>query len=125
MGGFHSSPMFYDHPTMPMLYQIGGHVDFFVAKLAAGACGVPVLHTESQQTLKPILFPNPTTDKVYWNSDIDWLYHVVYDITGKVVQQGALYSSEVSFQNLNAGTYILALLDDKGHRVTEKIVVSK
>jgi hypothetical protein len=124
-GGYFASSLFYQHPKVSMLTNKGGNVDFFIAKLAATDCGTPVLSNDKWESIKPKLFPNPTKNKIYWASEVDWRYFELYDIAGKTVLNGDASTSQIDCSNLSNGTYILALFDYQGRRVNEKIVVNK
>jgi len=124
-GGFHSSPMFYDHPTMPLLANVGGHADFFVAKLAASECGTPVLSNETWQGNSLQVSPNPTADKVYWDAHFSYDYYQVYDLSGKLVLQGKVDHPELSLQSLATGTYQLVLTGARGVKGSVKVMVRK
>jgi len=124
-GGFHSSPMFYDHPTMSLLYNIGGHADFFVAKLAASECGTPVLSNQTWERNNLMLYPNPTADKVYWDASFLYDYYHVYDLSGKLVLQGKVDLPELSLEALAIGTYQLVLTGARGLKGNAKIVVRR
>lgn len=60
-----------------------GESDFFVAKLSASVCGVPVVNTDSflMQNIK--LYPNPTADIINIETDEALFSYEVYDLLGK------------------------------------------
>ncbi|MBW3518102.1 T9SS type A sorting domain-containing protein [Flavobacterium sp. NKUCC04_CG] len=125
VGGHFSGSLFVDDPHVPRMTPIfySGIPDFFVAKLAAWNCGENMSTPTFKTIEEVVLYPNPTSDKVYWQSDRLWKYYEVYDLQARIVAKGHIQLQEVSLAHLASGQYILALLDYDGHKVTQKILV--
>ncbi len=68
------------------------------------------------------LFPNPTSDNfnVVFNEDLTSVNYILYDVEGRVLQQGiagnAYTGRQLTIQtsNLNAGTYLLQIVSEQG-----------
>lgn len=63
------------------------------------------------------LFPNPTTDKVclqFHMDDIANCYYDLYDILGRVIQNGTItsYQTELSFAPFAYGVYLLRIMKE-------------
>lgn len=132
VGGFHTDPLFTGHAVVPPL-EVQGHgfADFFVAKLATTECGTAVvfpdevLGTAKAQQRQAIFYPNPTTDRVYWESEVVWKYVEVYDVLGKTVLKETVQEASIGLGHLPAGTYVLALFDYNGNKTIEKVILRK
>lgn len=100
-----------------------GQTDFFIAKLENKPCGSGNLSTENFTSKRFTLYPNPTTEFVYINTDENLTTYMVYDATGKEVQQGTFEGHyKINLQSLNKGLYYIQISTAKGNTETSKIV---
>ncbi len=72
------------------------------------------------------VFPNPTKNEVFL-SNIEWIdmdiaYYNLYDQNGKLVSSNPIQSNKINLENINAGLYILELVNGI-IRFTEQIIV--
>ena len=77
--------------------------------------GVDVPHYDA--TSKVSLFPNPTSDKVYLQLNLDNTdncFYYLYDILGREIQNNNIISShtELSFAPFESGVYILRIIKE-------------
>jgi hypothetical protein len=68
------------------------------------------------------VFPNPTTDVVYLETDLNIKTVLVANMMGQVVRQINLTANNFSLQGLSTGTYILVLATNDGKRYSQRIV---
>ncbi len=74
--------------------------------------GINELHTNANQKL--IVYPNPASNllSLQYVSKIKNAHYEVYDLTGRLVLKGNLNESNtISIQSLNAGLYIIKIVD--------------
>lgn len=73
VGGHFAGPLFLDDPTVLVMNPIFnlGIPDFFMAKFAAWNCNEnPYIGTvDLKREEQVFLYPNPTSDYVFWKSD--------------------------------------------------------
>ncbi|MDV7401412.1 T9SS type A sorting domain-containing protein, partial [Arthrospira platensis SPKY1] len=96
-----------------VVYNEGGHTDFFIAKFASEPC--TPLSQESFETNSIKVYPNPAkhtlTVEVYESVNYE-----LYTITGQLVKQGKLtiLDNTIALQELPKGYYLLRIGDEKG-----------
>ena len=73
-----------------------------------GTC--PTLGVDDQNQLDISIYPNPTSDMVYFDGNYSQLKAVVYDILGKQVMKESITNS-IDISHLGNGVYILQLSD--------------
>lgn len=100
----------------------GNYTDFFIAKLASSECGTVSNEDFEKTNIK--LYPNPTTGKIYIETDEILNTYEVYNIVGQRLLRGTFISNEasISLENMSSGTYFIKLQTQKGTVVTEKII---
>lgn len=123
VGGYFTGNLFRGNSLgIPMIISTG-QADFFVAKLQANPCDSGNLSTEkfNKQTLS--LYPNPTKDKLYINTQEQLTSYTLYDLAGKKVLQGNFSSTyEIKLHSLQKGVYLVQVKTAKGNTETVKIV---
>ena len=61
------------------------------------------------------IFPNPTSEKIYFDSDLDKIQEVkVYDMSGKLILSKEKIENYLNVSQLNPGLYKLILTTEKG-----------
>ena len=101
-----------------------GEEDFFVAKLAASMCGTPV-STEEFNTIAINVFPNPTTDIVYFETDEKLTTYSVFNQNAQQVKVHTQINEtnyQMSLDGLASGTYFILLKTESGKSTTVKVV---
>lgn len=128
-GGYFRHSLFTnDETNIPTLNKVGGQIeytDFFIAKLAATACGeggTASVDTAVKQGF--MLYPNPVDDIVTYKGTEPAESYELLTMLGQTVQQGRLYNAigEISLQKIHPGTYILRFRTVSGKTFTEKII---
>ena len=66
----------------------------------------------------PHVYPNPTTDKVYWE-DTYYTSYYLYTLQGKLIAQG---ENSNSLRIPDKGIYLLYLHDGKQHHSIHKVI---
>jgi hypothetical protein len=74
--------------------------------------------------LSPVIsiYPNPTQDHVFIQSESHLLQGSVFDINGSLVKTIKAGQQSFSLKELNAGLYILVLKDENDHYTSHKII---
>lgn len=122
-GGTFAVSLFINNTTEINRLVSTGQTDFFIAKLENNPCGSGNLSTENFTVKQFILYPNPTTDYVYINTDENLTKYTVYDATGKEVQQGTFEEQYmINLQSLHKGLYYIQISTAKGNTETSKIL---
>src|SRR5690606_33991534 len=121
LGGYFFGQMFSDNEELPTLQSANNYTDFFMTKL--------VLDTDTgtdsflQANIK--VYPNPTTDIVYFETEDPLKHYTVYNQNAqqvKVKTQINETNYQMSFEGLPSGTYFVLIRTESGKNVTAKIV---
>ncbi len=69
------------------------------------------LKINSFENEKTYIYPNPTTSFIHLNGlkDIKNNKYKIYDLTGRIIQEGDINDNAISVENLNQGNYILVV----------------
>ena len=120
-GGFFNGGLFtHSAQGIAPLYS-AGESDFFVAKLAAYACGTN--STQKFNTLKINVYPNPTNDIVNIETDETLFNYIIYDVSGRQIQSNLFAgNNQISLQYLTTGTYFIKVTTVQGNSGTVKVV---
>jgi hypothetical protein len=62
---------------------------------------------------KLFIYPNPTSDKLYFKSDLNFSKFKVYDVLGKLISSGNISGTVIDVSQLQNGIYLLNLIDVK------------
>jgi len=73
------------------------------------------------------LYPNPTSNEIFANADVDGLKMEVYNLVGIKVASHILVSgaNRIDVSSLSSGTYFFKILDATGMLKTEKVVLTR
>ncbi len=82
-----------------------------------------VAGTEDEMYLSLKIYPNPSNDIIYIESDELINDYTIFDITGKKVQDGTIMNNQIQVDVIESGMYFLNLSNDN-HSITKKIVIS-
>lgn len=121
-GAFHTT-LFGNNPNVNQIVS-SGDKDFFVAKLAASECGTTV-GTEGFNNITMNVYPNPTTDKVYFETEEKLKWYNVYNQNAqqvKVKTQVNETNYQMSFEGLPTGVYFVLIKTESGKSTTVKVV---
>ena len=112
------------HPVVGLLSKpnLSIGTDFFIARLAKSAC--ETVSVEEFDTANTVVYPNPTTGIVSFQTDKMLISYEIYGLWGQLVQKGRLWGSDpsLSMENLSAGTYIIKLHTDQGTVITRQVI---
>ncbi|MEY8847607.1 starch-binding protein [Psychroserpens sp. XS_ASV72] len=82
--------------------------------------GVLSVETHDIDTFK--LYPNPIENIIRIDTTIDFKTYEIYDVTGKLIQKGAIENKNIKVGNLSKGLYLLQLKDEFNTIKTVKIL---
>lgn len=86
--------------------------------IICGELSVPYLEKDAIS-----IYPNPTSEMIYFNNSVEFQRVAIFDINGKSVLDTQLHTGENSLSlNLNSGVYLLRFEGAKGV-LTKKLVV--
>ena len=112
------------HPVVGLLSKpnLSIGTDFFIARLAKSAC--ETVSVEEFDTADMVVYPNPTTGIVSFQTDKILTAYEIYGLWGQLVQKGRLWGSDpsLSMENLSAGTYFIKLHTDQGTVITRQVI---
>ena len=112
------------HPVVGLLSKpnLSIGTDFFIARLAKSAC--ETVSVEEFDTANTVVYPNPTTGIVSFQTDKMLTAYEIYGLWGQLVQKGRLWGSDpsLSMENLSAGTYFIKLHTDQGTVITRQVI---
>lgn len=77
-------------------------------------------NTQKENTFS--IYPNPATDQLIIKSEMNFVAFSIYDITGRLVENGQPTSSSINVTDLEKGIYILRLTDQSGKIYEQKFV---
>src|SRR5690606_35525972 len=119
LGGYFFGQMFSDNEGLPTLQSANNYTDFFMTKL--------VLDTDSstdnflQANIK--VYPNPTTDIVYFETEEQLQTYELYNMLGQRVKQGTLANSpQIDLSSFTSGTYFIKVITKAGDTGIFKVV---
>ncbi|MBA5793483.1 T9SS type A sorting domain-containing protein [Flavobacterium sp. xlx-214] len=99
-----------------------GQADFFVAKLAASACGSGA-STQDFTKLNLKVYPNPTNDIINIETQETLQSYEVYNVLGQQLQKGLFNSNnQINLHGVTAGTYFIKVTTQQGSSATVKVV---
>jgi len=81
-----------------------------------------VAGTEDEMLLSLKIYPNPSNDVIYIESDELINDYTIFDITGKKVQDGTIMNNQIQVDVIESGLYFLNLSNDN-NSIIKKIVV--
>lgn len=126
-GGYFHSDLFTSAtdnvPTLQKVNNQQNYTDFFIAKFAASACGVPA-GTDNFEQGNIQVYPNPAREILNIHADEQIVNYTIVNLLGQVVLKGKLETtqSHILIERLTPGTYILNLGTANGKTYNQKIV---
>ena len=70
-----------------------------------------------------VILPNPTKDFIEIKGDYDKLYISIFDITGKLIKQADIVTSnKIDIRNLKNGIYFIQITDNETTSFTKKLI---
>jgi outer membrane protein assembly factor BamB len=111
-------------PTLHKVLNSGSYTDFFMAKLAAGPCGIPVSGTANFNLDHTMLYPNPASSFVSIQTDDQLAGYEITNMQGRLVARGNFSNGQdtLSVESLSSGIYLVKLRTVEGKVITEKLV---
>lgn len=81
-------------------------------------------HSENNSTNFTMIkiYPNPVTDILKINSDIDFKEYEIVDVSGKIISSNKFSLKEISVAHIISGNYYLKLKDAKGNVTLLKFI---
>ena len=70
------------------------------------------------------IYPNPVSNTLHIESEIQNGQVSIYDLTGRKVLQGE-YQPNISVSHLNNGLYFIQIVTDEGQVINQKFIISK
>jgi hypothetical protein len=70
------------------------------------------------------IYPNPTSSKVFIESNERFQSYEIYSMTGKLVQSGALEQNSIDVAQLSKGSYFLKLFDGSDRKAVSQLVIN-
>lgn len=70
------------------------------------------------------LYPNPTKDYLFVNSEIEIKELTIFDINGRMITNLSFENNRVYLGNLQKGIYLAKITDLNGNTATEKIIIN-
>jgi len=80
------------------------------------------LGTATNEIPEFIIYPNPITDVVHIEHQVNNLDYKIFGIDGKLIQIGKLEADEINLTHLPSGMYLLQLHTDEGKSTVRKIL---
>jgi hypothetical protein len=68
------------------------------------------------------VYPNPTTDYLYINSEIEIKNVIISDLNGRIINDLQFYDNKMFLGNLENGLYIANIIDVNGNSQSVKII---
>ncbi len=68
------------------------------------------------------IYPNPVSDILKVNSEINFKEYEILDISGKIINENKDFSKEISIDHLSSGNYFIRLKDFKNNAVLLKFI---
>ena len=110
--------------TLSKVSNIISYTDFFIAKLAAGPCGIPAKIAEN--TLPDLkVYPNPAGDTFMISAENVITTVKVYNMLGQLVLFKTVNAQEgiVNISQLSSGTYLLNA--ESGGKIHQQKVIKR
>jgi Secretion system C-terminal sorting domain len=127
-GGFFYNDLFTladdNVPTLTKVAGVQSYTDFFIAKLAASACGSGTSGVQEHGYNSIKVYPNPAKGALHIQSAEALAGYELANMLGQVLLKGDLQTSQnvISIESLGAGSYILTLTTTGGRVQTHKII---
>jgi len=80
------------------------------------------LTVEEESNIEFSIYPNPANNQLTIKSEIDFVSFSIFDLTGRIVQNGLMTTGIIPVVNLERGIYILNLTDATGEFFERKFV---
>lgn len=94
------------HPSLSQFYE---YPNGFLAKFSPENMDIPSLKTSGI-----FLYPNPTSGLLHLSSENEISNYTLYDLSGRILQQGKPQGDQIDLSQFSAGSYILQLKNTKG-----------
>lgn len=68
------------------------------------------------------VYPNPAKNQLMIKGDVDFVNYNIFDLSGRVIQNGLITNGIIPIENLEAGMYILKLTNQNGESSEQKFL---
>ena len=120
VGGYFGSELLTGH-SAGSLNKAGGDADFFIAQWGDGNCSLgsetPVATSEVQ------LYPQPAEQIVKLKNGGNIENYRIYDLTGKLLQEGKVHEARINISALPTGLYVIRLKDRSQDHYSKRLIV--
>ncbi len=119
LGGSFFYQMFSDNEEIPTLQAISSRTDFFMTKLVLDTAS----STDNVLQANTKVYPNPTTDIVYFETEEHLQTYELYNMLGQRVKQGSFDNSlQINLSSFTSGTYFIKVITKTGDAGVFKVV---
>jgi len=118
VGGYMTGNLFNNDPIVPMIQKQGGAADLWYAKLARTDCAGAPLSTQEVTSRNIKIYPNPTSDFVYIQSDAPVTSYKIMNLAGQLLLQETVNAGQaIDVTGLAVGVYFIRVEGMRGVEV--------
>ena len=118
LGGSFFGEMFSDHDELPTLQAVSSRTDFFLTKLHIDTGS----GTDDYLQANIKVYPNPTTDIVYFETEEPLQSYELYNMLGQQITQAMFNSHHIDLSSYPTGTYFIKVITQNGDTGMFKVV---
>ena len=78
----------------------------------AGACGSEDFYAGISEIAPLTIYPNPVEDELHLSSSFGKMRYKLYDIQGRILDEGSVEQDVISLPNIPPGLYFITLGDN-------------
>lgn len=113
-------------PQMAMNIRCVKHLDSYrgdngVIEVPPIKCNTTLGNAEIKPMKDIEIYPNPVDEVLYLKS-IQRMEYELYDVSGKLIQTGAVKNQQINTGNLLKGMYVLKITNDKNEQMVKKVI---
>lgn len=101
----HSSPALYD-------FNNDGYLDMLLGNIRGGIeyfTGIDEMSVSTTEYTKDqiVIYPNPVTNNLFVNTDLNWDNYTIYNIQGALIKKG-VFTTTIPTDDLSSGQYLIS-----------------